>query len=233
MRRQNIGPRPVELLFASALSLAAILSAPSGLAAQTAPAPAGGEVLYACYVPVIGTVYRIKVAGGKDACWSAQHVMFSWNEKGIQGAQGPAGPQGPKGDPGDKGADGAAGPQGPAGPAGPKGEQGSKGDTGPAGPKGDTGATGAQGTPGTNGVSGLQAMVRQITFPPAGHMGWDLMCPAGKRATGGGGFIAGGTAGNVVVGSTPIGNLEGWHLSVMLASSPPYVDVYAVCATAN
>jgi hypothetical protein len=67
------------------------------------PASAQGTVLYGCYVPNSGTVYRIKAAGLPDACRSTQHVEFTWN------LQGPAGPQG------------AAGPTGPQGPAGPAG----------------------------------------------------------------------------------------------------------------
>jgi hypothetical protein len=69
----------------------------------TSRASAQGTVLYGCYVPSSGTVYRIKDTGLPDACRSPQHVQFTWS---LQGPAGPAGPAGP------------TGPQGPAGPAG-------------------------------------------------------------------------------------------------------------------
>lgn len=45
------------------------------VAAQSAPA-----VYYACYVPLTGTVYRIKETGLKQACTSTTHVEFSWTD---------------------------------------------------------------------------------------------------------------------------------------------------------
>src|ERR1051325_7505005 len=83
------------------------------------PRPAAAQstgVLYACYIPSSGVVYRIKVPGGKTACESG-HVQFSWNETG---------PIGPKGDKGDPGAPGAKGDKGDPGAPGAKGD---KGDT--------------------------------------------------------------------------------------------------------
>src|SRR5690349_9635389 len=80
-------------LFAFAAMFGALGSARAG--AQS--------VLYGCYVPSSGTVYRIKGAGLPDECRSQQHVQFTWSLQGPAGAQGPAGPQG------------ATGPQGPAG----------------------------------------------------------------------------------------------------------------------
>src|SRR5262249_7238526 len=77
------------------------------------------NVLWACYVPQSGTVYRIKTANTKEICSSTQHVMFSFNQTGPQG---PAGPQGTAG------AAGAQGPAGPAGPPRPQGGAGSGGD---------------------------------------------------------------------------------------------------------
>jgi hypothetical protein len=61
------------------------------------------SVLYGCYVPSSGTVYRIKGLGLPDACRSQQHVQFTWSLQGPAGPQGQTGPQG------------AQGPQGPAG----------------------------------------------------------------------------------------------------------------------
>lgn len=100
------------LSFATALGLAAFAAAP--LAAQTT---VEGTVIYACYVPSTGTVYRIKEPGLPDACEPAKgsrpaHVPFQWNERG------PAGPQGPQGEPG------------PQGPQGPQGEPGTSGTAG-------------------------------------------------------------------------------------------------------
>lgn len=61
-------------------------------------APAGAQsVLYGCYVPSSGTVYRIKGAGLPDECRSQQHVQFTWSVQGPTGSQGPVGPQGPQG----------------------------------------------------------------------------------------------------------------------------------------
>ena len=79
------------------LLIGGIALAPTRLAAQA-------TVLYGCYVPNSGTVYRIKAPGLPTDCRSAQHVQFTWS------LQGPAGPQGPAG---------VAGPQGIAGPSGP------------------------------------------------------------------------------------------------------------------
>ncbi|HEX6630348.1 MAG TPA: hypothetical protein VF048_04620 [Gemmatimonadaceae bacterium] len=73
------------------------------LALGSAPAGAQTSVLYGCYVPNSGTVYRIKGAGLPDECRSPQHVQFTWSLQGPVGPQGPAGPQG------------AEGAQGPAG----------------------------------------------------------------------------------------------------------------------
>ena len=66
------------------------------IALGTAPASAQ-SVLYGCYVPNSGTVYRIKGTGLPDECRSPQHVQFTWSLQGPAGAQGPAGPQGPQG----------------------------------------------------------------------------------------------------------------------------------------
>ena len=89
--------------------LAAAVAAlvPAGRAAAQTAEP---TVIYACYVPSSGTVYRIKAPGLPDSCGSSKvggklqpHVPFQWNEEGEAG---PAGPQG------------EVGPQGPAGTGG-------------------------------------------------------------------------------------------------------------------
>ena len=73
---------------------------------QTSGYTTGQNLLWACYVPTTGTTYRIRQSDLRQDCSSSSHVMFSWNEQGIQGPAGPAGPVG---------ATGAQGPQGPAG----------------------------------------------------------------------------------------------------------------------
>ena len=82
------------------------------------------NIIYACYVPSSGTMYRIRTTDTKEQCASSTHVMFYFNQTGPQGPEGPPGPQGPAG---------PAGPTGPQGPAGPIGPAGPKGDAGPAG----------------------------------------------------------------------------------------------------
>lgn len=47
-------------------------------AAQTATPTA--KVMHACYVPLTGTVYRIKETGLRTACSSSSHVEFSWTD---------------------------------------------------------------------------------------------------------------------------------------------------------
>ena len=103
-------------LLPAGLALAALAASAPALRAQTTtPDP---NVIYACYVPTSGTVYRIKTADTKENCSSSTHVMFFFNRTGPQG---PAGPQG------------ETGPAGPAGPTGPQGPAGSPGAQGPAG----------------------------------------------------------------------------------------------------
>ena len=105
------------MLGALALALGGTLVAARPAAAQAAD-PVEPKLLYACYVPGSGTVYRVRERDTKQDCNSPEHVLFSWNAQG---------PQGPKGDPG------------PAGPAGASGEKGEKGDPGPQGPQGESG----------------------------------------------------------------------------------------------
>jgi hypothetical protein len=91
--------------FAAAAVLCALAVSSERAEAQTA------TTMYGCYVPLTGTVYRIRETNLKQACTTG-HVEFSWN------AQGPAGP------PGSDGAPGQTGPQGPPGPAGSGGGTG-------------------------------------------------------------------------------------------------------------
>lgn len=150
-------------------------------------------VLYACYVPESGTVYRIKAPGLPDTCRSDDHVPFSWGAVGPQGPRGPAGkagPEGPRGSAGPRGdaglvgpvgppgATGALGPAGPpglaggAGPQGPQGPMGAGGAPGPAGPQGPQGPMGADGAPGPTGSTGPIGTVGEQGLPgPQGPSG--------------------------------------------------------------
>ena len=111
---------PARRLMPAWLALTALTASAPALRAQTTtPDP---NVIYACYVPMSGTVYRIKTADTKQTCSSSTHVMFFFNQTGPQGLQGPAGPKG------ETGSAGATGPQGPAGPTGPQGPSGSAGE---------------------------------------------------------------------------------------------------------
>lgn len=99
---------------------------------------------------------------------------------GATGAAGPQGPQGSQGSPGATGADGARGPQGPQGPIGPPGPAGSNGPQGPQGP------AGAPGPQGPAGVSGLVLLTGPVTYISNSAATSRVVCPAGKKALGGG-----------------------------------------------
>ncbi|MEX1256951.1 MAG: hypothetical protein WEG36_04965, partial [Gemmatimonadota bacterium] len=146
--------------FLVAIGCAVTSIVPRAGGAVTAMDPGDDEEIFACYVPASGTVYRIKEPGLPDACFSPEHIQFSWKVSG-EGTTGPQGPAGPQGDPGATGAQGEPGPtgaqgpegfQGEQGPTGPQGDTGLQGPEGPAGPQGDPGATGAQGEPGPTGA---------------------------------------------------------------------------------
>jgi hypothetical protein len=130
---------------------------------------------------------------------------------GATGAAGPQGPQGPQGSPGVAGADGARGPQGPQGPTGPQGPAGANGPQGPQGPAGGPGPQGPA------GVSGLVLLIGPLTSISNSAATSSVVCPAGKKALGGG-FNFSGTVfvmenepdstGNFNNRATPDGN--GW-----------------------
>lgn len=117
---------PVRRALPTGLALAAAAILAPEVRAQTAPTATvvDPNVLYACYVPMSGTVYRIKLTDTREQCASAQHVEFSFNQTGPQGPQGAQGPAGPAGPTGPQGTTGPAGPTGPQGPAGPAGAGG-------------------------------------------------------------------------------------------------------------
>jgi hypothetical protein len=63
---------------------------PSRAAAQTT----GDQILYACYIPAVGVVYRIKAPGLPTACLGKPHVEFHWDAQGPKGDRGEPGPAG-------------------------------------------------------------------------------------------------------------------------------------------
>jgi hypothetical protein len=63
---------------------------PVKVAAQTTDDP----ILYACYIPMVGVVYRVKAPGLPTGCLSRNHVEFHWNAQGIKGDRGDSGPAG-------------------------------------------------------------------------------------------------------------------------------------------
>ncbi len=207
--------------------LAGVSLATLGIAGGSASAHAQmTSVIWACYVPLTGTVYRIRATNTKDECTSPTHVMFNWNQ------------QGPKGDPGANGAPGATGATGATGAAGAKGDKGDKGD------KGNTGATGPQGPAGpTRYLS--DALGAVAVFRNAGGTGGPVaitaQCPAGMRILGGGYKVYGarlvpGLPAPLppnpapTIATSMLGTGESWTIEYIIA---PYqlidVDVIAYC----
>ena len=128
---------PARRALFAGLALVAISTLAPGARAQTAPNvnAVDPNVIYACYVPTSGTVYRISTTDTREECAAKAHVPFWFNQTG------PAGPQG------------LTGPQGAAGPAGP---------TGPTGPAGPTGPTGPQGPAGDGGTAYFKALASRV-----------------------------------------------------------------------
>lgn len=73
-RRVMLIPRSFAAVM---LSTVAVVGASTPVSAQEAPAP---TVYHACYVPLTGTVYRIKEAGLRTSCSSTSHIEFSWTD---------------------------------------------------------------------------------------------------------------------------------------------------------
>lgn len=169
----------------------------------------GPTLLYACYVPRTGSVYRIKTPDTPQICGKG-HVEFSWNEQGIQGLQGPAG---------------ATGPTGPTGAAG---------EAGAAGPPGSAGATGPQGISGVSGFVYIRS--DPIIIPPNGLTQGIVHCPAGKVALGGGLRIEGLGPGVYVLWNAQIdgGGQNGWFVKVWNANAGQnFMYVYVQCANVS
>ena len=150
----------------------------------------------------------------------------------------PAGPQGPKGDSGQRGpagANGETGPAGPQGPQGPAGPNGPRGETGPAGPHGPQGPAGPQGPSGTSGWS---YHTNGLTIGPEDYERWEVACPSGKKALGGGVAASGPYTGNLrhgqVVSSAPAGAAAtGWAVTYSNEYSEGTMTAYAWVICAN
>ncbi|KPJ88304.1 MAG: hypothetical protein AMS18_13475 [Gemmatimonas sp. SG8_17] len=108
----RIGPCVIGMLMAVGL-LVTISQVAAAQAAQEQAGQAAAEdpiVLYACYVPSVGAVYRIKEPDLPTSCVEPTHIEFSWNlagPPGADGAPGEPGPAGEQGPPGDQGPPGA------------------------------------------------------------------------------------------------------------------------------
>lgn len=175
------------------------------------------DVIYACFVPGSGTLYRIKATDPTETCKSPNHLPLQWL---VQGPQGPEGPMGP---PGPVGPVGPAGPVGPVGTeAGPVGPTGAQGAVGPAGPTGDPGAGGSAGIEVVEvSVENALGASEQVLLAP---------CPAGKKILGGG-FLQNPARGQVVQ-SRPTGDRTGWYVHVDgLLLNTPQIKAFAVCGT--
>jgi Collagen triple helix repeat (20 copies) len=114
------------------------------------------------------------------------------------------------------------GPQGPAGPAGAAGARGLTGERGPAGPAGPAGPTGPA------GATNLTQVIAQTALGTS-----NANCPAGQRATGGGGIAADGAylfaSTPLLTGPTP----TGWQVQaeeLAAPNNPANVTAYVVCA---
>jgi hypothetical protein len=115
---------------------------------------------------------------------------------------------------GPRGLAGPAGPAGPAGAAGARGATGERGLTGPAGPAGATNVTVVAGAPAL-GLSTAQ-------------------CPAGQRATGGGGTVAAGEVGYLWDSGPTVatGTPTGWQAQADLVATgaDANVQAFVICA---
>ncbi len=115
-----------------------------------------------------------------------------------------------------------AGPQGPAGPAGPRGPEG------PPGPHGATGERGPAGPQGQAGATNVTVAVGQLA--PNNSI---ATCPAGSRATGGGGAVT--TPNAFLTYSAPTvqsGTPTAWEAEAAVAGGgvPAMVQAYVICA---
>ena len=215
---------------ASAVALAA------GAGVAVAAIPDSSTGVYTACARIADGGLRVIDAQIGQKCNSGERTL-TWNQKGPAGPQGPAGPAGPAGPQGPAGPAGPAGPTGPTGPVGPQGDQGDPGPAGPAGPTGPAGPAGPAGADGTDGVSGYQIVtagaVKAFTLGGAAQS-QAVICPAGKKPTGGGGVISATTPVIALTGSATFG-FGDWTVSYRQATgaaTSATVTAEAVCVIA-
>ena len=126
-----------------------------------------------------------------------------------------------------------------AGPAGPKGEKGDRGEPGPIGSKGATGPTGStgpaggRGPAGPSGVSGWTYLTEGKSVRPKDWATWQVNCPAGKKALGGGVAVPYPNLYARVVQSAPSGAAATGWLVTLANEYPGYTIsayVWVLCA---
>ncbi len=235
---------PGNLTLIAMLSAFALMASSQPLAAQSEQA----QLMHACYVPLTGTVYRIKANGTPSECTKPkgsspkhqEHVEFSFNLTGPMGPAGPQGPQGEVGPAGPAGAAGEAGPKGDVGPAGPKGETGAAGAQGVAGPVGPAGAQGQtgpqgmmgpQGPQGIPGVSGYEFLQMAVGVSPNSTVTHVIPCSAGKKPFGGGFYATDAVSYSTVLRSAP--SATGWAVTLKNPNGSVInqFTIYVTCGT--
>jgi Collagen triple helix repeat (20 copies) len=193
------------VLSTTALVVAVFGSTGVGHAVGSAVSPFAAHAKKADYATNAGAVNGIKASKAPHA---GQLVPLGKDGKfpasvAVSGSAGLQGPKGEKGDPGTQG------------PAGPKGSAGAKGLPGPAGPPGLPGHQGEPGAPGPSGISGWQYLTNELIVGPDRPGTWQVYCPSGKRALGGGVAPLGGSyAYQHVVESAPAKEGTGWEAAV-------------------
>jgi hypothetical protein len=210
------------VLSATALAIAMFGSTPVGHAVGSRVSPFAAHAKKADYAANAGALSGIKASRLPKA---GQLVPLGQNGKfpASVGLGGSAGTQGPKGDKGEPGA---------PGPAGPKGANGAKGATGPVGPPGVAGDRGPAGPPGPSGIGGWQYLSKELIVGSDRPGTWQVYCPNGKRALGGGvSPLYPAAALEHVLESAPTDGGTGWE-AVVWNDSGSSTDwfVWVICA---
>ena len=226
--------------------LAAVVVA-IGAGVAYAAIPSDGKVFTACMLKNVGTIRltdkTLPSSNVLSHC-SSLEAEVSWNQ---QGQPGTPGAKGGKGDPGERGAAGAPGAKGDKGDPGVPGAQGepgtpgAKGDTGDPGTPGATGAPGAPGAkgdkgdpgdPGPAGAIGYQVVTASANLQPGFSIQGELLCPTGKKPTGGGWTTLDDSFEMTVIGSGPTSNGQGWFGGMKNQGSvTEHVTLTVICVT--
>lgn len=212
-----------RLVLGGLVTAAMALAAGAAAAQDPPPSPPEPQVLYACYVPSAGVVYRIREAGLPTECRSPAHTLFSWNQTGPAGA------------PGAPGAAGAAGPAGLScwdtnGNGQPDPAEDRNGDEVFDGMD----CQGPQGPAGAAGVIGWEVVWQVFSVAGQSIGSGTAICPAGKRPLGGGFQYPWNPLDPIViVASMPsiTPPFDRWELQAVNHTATPIdVWVFAVCA---